>query len=974
MAQTDAGSDRMAAVRMMVIICGLLAIAIAVGWFLAPEKPQAPPASAITYEGPPEKTARRQVLSTESFPREGSVPDAPDGEPLEEPPETEDEYTIVGEVTDARTGDAIPEARVEASRRPTADESGRIAELREAGDTKAAVELLEDLNVRAYGETDENGRYVVTVESPGTYNLAARHAHYMASEMQAELPASRLSTEADFELSQGATIEGRVQVDGTRDGASGVGVTVQGAGRATETDDEGRYLIGGLTPGDYEVSIRLRGTPYNIRGRAPVRKVAVRTVDAVVRGIDFKVAQAGVVWGYVRDGEDNPVPNAGIALVGSESIASQAMEAFSRQKPPMTGQADEKGYYELIGVPLNKEWRVYARPDNMAEQLTDPFVLTPSNREARVDVFVRTGSNVYGRVVDEEGNAVQDAEIQVIPAFSRFFSPVDRPRAFRNDESGEDGLFTLANIPEGDYQIFAFKDGYKISTKGVPIDTDGQRDVRNVRVVLRTAGTGDYTVFGTVRDTSGRAVSGARVQLASFGPGGVSGGDMEATTDSSGHYEITGVESGFNSLNVNAEGYSPKVVTAVRLDGPTDVLLSATGTVTGRVLVRETNRPPENGAYVSAIPMNTDEGANLLTLAAALDPGGVSVSADGTFSISRPPGRYQLQATTTGLTPGKEEVEIVANETESGVTIYVSRGGATLRGMVQVSGSGNPAGALVTISDASAQAGVTFASIESLNKQPVEVGSDGEFVFEQLPEGFFIVAAEHPDYARAESGIVQLGRNETSQPVLLTMGSGGSLEGTVRIRGQLAPGAVVTATGGGVSEATTADQNGRYEFENLPAGEYRVSAVSLESGDFRDAFAPIHGTVSIQEGLVTTYNFGDESMGTVQGLVSPPPGGNEMGFAALVVPGTVEQVLSINLNNPLTMLRRAPDMTSNLVSMAPIQPSGEFMIENAPMGDYDLVIMYANVGEILSNDLRPQYQQPLEITGTEPIDIQVSLN
>ncbi|MCP4641428.1 MAG: carboxypeptidase regulatory-like domain-containing protein, partial [bacterium] len=375
------------------------------------------------------------------------------------------------------------------------------------------------------------------------------------------------------------------------------------------TDRNGDYTIQGLVPGEYEVMLNLRDAPYELTGGIPTRKVTVHTPTERVTGIDFVVEAAGLVWGYVLGDKRDPVRGSEVLLCSDQSIVNQALSAVTKQAPPVHDKSNDDGFYELMGVPLNQEWRVYALSEDWAPQLSDPFILTDRARSVRVDLYVLSGTDVYGRVVSSEGGGVPRADTFCIPSISKFFKPLDMPPAFREVRSEEDGSFVIHDLPAGDYQVLAQKDGFKFAARGRPIHPDGYSDIHHVEIVLIPVETGDYAIYGMVMDPWDNPIEGAHVTLFGGSAASMTAEGRETTTDAQGNYVFVGVDAGFYMLTCSAEGYATKNVSNVRLQEPTDIVLEPTSIIRGRVLVRETGMPPESYS-VRAIP-ELEEGGSI---------------------------------------------------------------------------------------------------------------------------------------------------------------------------------------------------------------------------------------------------------------------------------------------------------------------------------------------------------------------------
>jgi len=946
----------------MAAVLGIAVVGVVCAVLFAPEKPQAPPASEISYAEKPKpedwpdgdrgSRPRPRPKPKAPAPAEAPKPEAPDAPP-------ENQRIIEGTVKDAKTGQPVFKALVQCTR------AAIVADGDKAEKPKADFKT----------STNRKGIYALPVDEPASYRVSVTRAGYVpVKDRECVVGEEQKKVRLDFTLSTGASISGRVAEAGSRQPAVGVKVLVQGAAAKAlaETDAEGRYMASGLLPGDYAVTLDLRKVAYLARGAAPARNVTVAHETQEVTNVDFTVEGAGQVWGYVMTRERDPLKQVDVLLCSSASMATQAMEVGIKQRGPLHDRSDEEGYFELIGVPLHEEWRLYSMTDKLAPQLSAPFVLTGSRRVAHIDLFLSEGSTVYGRVVSDDRTPIPKADVFCLPFYGTFFSPLNSPQAVRGLASGEDGAFSIPHLPVGDYQVLARKKGFKFAAVGEPIYPDGYSDIYNVEVVLIPITEGEHTVFGTVRDAMGTPIDAATVTLGAMGLQDFETDTKKTETDGQGRYAFGKVAAGLLMLRAEKTGYQPGTVREVRLNEANDIVLNASSIISGTVLVRETGAPPEQFT-VAALHIATGGPAPLVRMLEGRYRGSFS-DGTGRFTLEVAPGEYTLEAQATGLTPGRTDVAVGQQEELDGVVIYLRQSGGRIEGHVRTADSGNPQGALVWLaSDATTE--TALAGFRPPSEQGgVQVGADGAFQFSDLPEGLYTVSARLEGYAQASSEPIVLGEGQNQTGVELLLGRGGVLQGYVMFSGRLEAGAIVTVLGDSATDMTTADGNGQYYMANLASGSYLASAVSLSGNIIMGQIPSLHARVDIVEGQTTTHNFGEPTNTALVGFCTPPPPPGTLGQAVLLLPGAPDDLSGVDPRNPATWIQNLAGPAGYVLASSQVDPDGFFRLDNLVAGEFVLRVFYANAFETMLGATPDVFADLVTIVEGETIEVDVPVS
>lgn len=981
------GRSSFGVLQVVIGVAVLLVVGIVLAFMFAPEKPPAPPTSKVTYDAVSPKQDKLAKAPSDFVP----LPDLPGvrkknaPEPEQKPDQTDEQkkdkpFKIIGVVVDARTKQPIVDALVTVRRQWTPDEQrsweARNAQSRLGTDEGLARELRDErerLQQTERVRTKDGGTFELGLDQPGQYQCEAVHRQYMKQTADAgAVSAERPNAELQLALSNGATISGKVTEIGSPNPAPEVRVVIEKEGiHSATTDEKGNYSITGLSPGDYGVLVNTNGTAYKPGRNLPYQKVTIKSISDDLRNIDFEVEPAGVVWGYVRTPNNEPISGAEVFLTAPQSLFSQAITAAIRQAQPVRGTSQSDGYYELLGVPINEEWRVYATSKSASPQLAEPFMLTSQVRSVQIDVFLYGGSDVHGMVVNTKNQPVENADVVCMPSYTQMFSQMDAPPAFRNAKSGPDGSFTIEKLPAGEYQVLARKDDYKIPAQGVSIYPDGASPIDNVQVQLLPVDEGDHYVAGTVTDMRTReGISGAKVSLQGFGMDTMNNFTRDASTDSNGAFRIDGLEAGSYRVRVSKEGYAPRTIPRVLLDTETAIVLDQSAVIRGRVLVKETRKAPTVEYQVVAMPVNDAGGVDFL--AGQLNRGenlSAFNNADGSYELYEAAGNYLVKATAADHTPAQQMVAVAAGQVVDNIDLIISLAGGSISGRVIAKGNESANGAEVTL----VEEGAMDAMIAMQGPQKQRVGDNGEYTFNNLAEGQYYVIASRPSYANGRSKSVSLAAEQAATGIDIRLSSGGSIEGRVYHSGRPQVGAKVVAvsTESGSTGDGTTDANGAYTISDLGTGQYSVTWLPAEGGI--GAIGNIAAqTTYVTEGQTSRVDFGLQGV-KFAGRCVPAPRPLTASVALLQDPGSYAPP-NLNIGNLSGIQFRY---------MVPLSiTGGSFEFEGVAPGTYQLAIYGSGTSVVGGGQGGGRDENAAQLSGfiesinidesTQPVTVQTS--
>jgi protocatechuate 3,4-dioxygenase beta subunit len=621
-----------------------------------------------------------------------------------------------------------------------------------------------------------------------------------------------------------------------------------GVQTANATGADGRFVIGGLTPGRYRVRVTGNG----------LLAAELRMVEVPADDLRIVVARRVAIEGIVSDG-GKPVANANVgvradAIGGTLEVKTGRDGRFAVPDLP-------EGRYQVFA------WQgpLAARAVRVSRLGAGPF--TP------VELRLEAATIVVGRVIERGEGPGLVAAIEL--------RPLDDDQVPRYARSGADGAFRIEGVPNGRWIADAFAPGY-LSPGGVELDAgQGVPELALVR---------GGTIEGRVLDADGRPIEGATVRALTIGtspvehsaevdqdhlrrfsgrtsapapastspfsadpqfvprgelgvllgpippippPGAVAARpaaiidprvagagllgeppplDVDPatasiwTTGRDGRYRIRGLAR--DKLHVLAvapgfaEGRSRQVTVAPgEVETGVDVRLGAGTFVFGKV--SDARGVPIAGAQVTAQP---EVGLPLTAFA----------DGDGMYRLGPLAGKVELVGSAYGHVETHRTVELVPAKgrtaSEQRVDIVLDVADAILAGTLDDAAGAAVAGATIEIASGTGEGrrGITSA--------------DGTFSIDNLPRGRVRVRVTHPEYPPAELDAVA---SSTGERARLRLALGGQAEGVLldAASGEPIAGMTIDARGpGGARAEATTDAKGMWQLGPLRPGTWHVVA------------------------------------------------------------------------------------------------------------------------------------------------------
>lgn len=445
-------------------------------------------------------------------------------------------------------------------------------------------------------------------------------------------------------------------------------------------------------------------------------------------------------------------------------------------------------------------------------------------------------ANVEGIVEDPQGAPLKGALVRAWKSGSEAWA------GWESERTDEKGRFSLAAFGADPVTVRADS----VGLAGVTIEK--ARAGTSLRLRL-SAGA---TVEGTVLDAgSGRPISGAQV-LAVRGETPTSGWDVEvygstSTTDTTGHFRLTGVESGFISVIARAKGYGTQVRMIHDPRRPLRLMLLPGGSITGTVSDLSGRPVADAVARMEPAASNAFLGDNPLPVSRP-----VPTDSKGRYSFfGVDSGVYRVVARHPAFGLGASEAVEMQGGDDAFADVALSPG-ATLVGRM-VSNDGKPAAGTAFVADWNG-APVGAVMGETLRARG---HADGMFRIEGVPVGVYTIVARAPGAGQGRIDVTILPKDAQRNVGDIVLERGLEIGGIVRDPNERAiGGAAVRAVPirAGTSPESLVEAasgpDGRFVIVGLEAGPHMVMVEAEgHGGDQRMAEA---GTTNVEFVLSAT--------------------------------------------------------------------------------------------------------------------------
>lgn len=330
------------------------------------------------------------------------------------------------------------------------------------------------------GESDANGIFALNALGNGRFTLRATLAKQASAAVVVVIDETLTPTpHVRLSLQAGVFVEGRV-LDGTGRALAGAVVDVMAMPSddlpiSGQSDREGRYRLGPIAPGRYQVLARLED---HVLLDAPEARLGAREKES----FDLRLAHTSRVVGRVVDESGRPIVGVqvdAISLVGGHDdllvipgalpLAAEAAELpvgrLLRPGGLRSNSTDKDGRFDISGLAPGRARIEILHPARLPFR-REPLLLAPGDERDLGDLTMQAGATLAGRVLDDGGHVAEGAIVE-----ARIVGKTKQP-AMRatTDRNGE---FFL-RVPLGDYALGAQTDTLAVAS---PLSIHVQADV-----------------------------------------------------------------------------------------------------------------------------------------------------------------------------------------------------------------------------------------------------------------------------------------------------------------------------------------------------------------------------------------------------------------------------------------------------------------------------------------------------------------
>ncbi len=569
--------------------------------------------------------------------------------------------------------------------------------------------------------------------------------------------------------------------------------------RAT-TDGEGRFHVGGLRAGKYDLAVRRTGfAPHRLQALG----VGIEGPEGAPTDLgEIRLDPGERLQGLVTDRGGLPLEGVEVFVAAGGPTMAMAMAGPHESGPEPDAVTGPDGWFSVEDLAAASGLTLRCQRSGFVPASVKGVALP---RAEPLQVTLDAASDVSGVVVSEDGEPVAGA--RVLLRRTQTLEMAGNVMAFVmvvDEASDAEGRFRFVDQEPGTVALSAVASGYQ-EVELANVELPKGEDVADLTLRLPAGA----IVHGRVLAPDGRPAIGAEVrpvtgesELVRFGG---------ARTDGNGSYRVEGLRPGAVSIEAT-HGDHPRVVRDLELKPglqQLDLQFEGGHEVSGTVSALDGT--PVAGAIVGLAPVGRRWGGSE-----------THSGADGTFVVpGLRNGSYELWAEAAGFAPaaGDRRVEI-ADEPVHGLDVRLDPGAAVYG---RITGIEPERFGGVRVHAEGAERGGFDSQV---------VDSNGTYRIEHLAPGTYDVVAELADSGRSArtSVVLDPGANDVRADIRFEKGL--VLSGRVVQADSAVAGALVIVEGLDVDRSgwDETGSEGGFRIEGLDAGRYRVSVRDFEVG------------------------------------------------------------------------------------------------------------------------------------------------
>ncbi|MFN0206516.1 MAG: carboxypeptidase regulatory-like domain-containing protein [Planctomycetota bacterium] len=455
------------------------------------------------------------------------------------------------------------------------------------------------------------------------------------------------------------------------------------------------------------------------------------------------------------------------------------------------------------------------------------------------DLVLENGLEIVGTVFDVSGNPLPSARVGVVasPTDASIEKFIEQTEPEDFEASNDQGQFRVPHLTEGRYTLIAWAPGYARAASP-PVILTKEKNARPIDIHLAM---GDL-IQGNVINQDGLGIPGAKVtvRLARKDPNSNAAPEIEDSrffdfpisviTDAAGEYQIDGLVANMQyQMTATADEHRAASASAAAGQTSVSIVLKPDLQVRGIVMDKETGAPIPRAKIVVFRGKITDlkRGQGSVPIPKTVTDGA------GRF-LARDDGKTgnaTILAWAPGYAPAMSETFQLAESGEIPETKVILERGAMIEGRVVSSATKEGAAAasvsLYFVGDPAAGYSQNFRIGQFATKTTAD--SQGNYIFEGLLDGFYIVEARHGAYGSVRSETIGVGATDRRSGVELLMPSPAAIKGTVVGAPPNASIRILATRNDGLQFAAFAGAENKFTITKLGAGTYQVRAEKIST-------------------------------------------------------------------------------------------------------------------------------------------------